>query len=411
MSSAVSVSAPVSRKPVRIGVVGSGARIRRVLELLLAQDQAFVITAVHDPDASSVESLRKQLAPQASACATSDELCRRADVDWVFIGSWNCFHAAQVREAFAAGKDVFCEKPLALSIDEARAMHAAQTTSGRVFALGLVLRYSPLYRAVKSMLERGLIGGLVSFEFNETLDFNHGGYIHGNWRRKRDYAGTHLLEKCCHDLDLVLWLTGAQPSRVASFGGCTFFRPENAGHARRLGPSPENGRPAYRAWTDPHGVDPFNNDKDIVDHQVALIEFGDGLRASFHTNCNAALPERRFYLLGTEGALRCDAMTGRIELRRIGWKEPVEVHNITNGSSHAGGDELMARELADVLNLRRTPAAGFPEGVRSLALAEAIDTAMDEGRVVEMDALWAGLESEFGPLFTPAPSAAARFPA
>lgn len=385
---------------VRIGVIGAGSRLRNVLDkLTLAQGESLNITAVYDPDKQSVEALRANLAPDVAVCDTAENLCARSDVDWVFIGSWNSFHADQVCKAFAAGKHVFCEKPLALSVDEARAMYRAWKASKRIFALGLVLRYSPLYRKAKQLLEDNVIGDLVSFEFNETLSFNHGGYIHGNWRRKRENAGTHLLEKCCHDLDLALWLTNGKPIRVASFGNCSFFKPENSVIARKIGNSPENGRPAYRAWDDPTGIDPFNDDKDIVDNQVAVLEFVDDVRATFHTNCNAGLPERRFYMVGTEGTLRFDAMSGCIELRQVGWSEPSIIYSVTEGSSHAGGDELMAKELLEVLCGRCAPKAGFAEGIRSLVLANAIDRAMEVGSVVDLKSEWNSLENEFGPLF------------
>jgi predicted dehydrogenase len=386
----------------RIGVIGCGARLRRVLELLLPLAPELSITAVYDPDAQNVSALKTQFAPGAAECPTSRAVCERSDVDWVFIGSWNRFHATQVIEAFGAGKHVFCEKPLALSLDEARAMRVAQKAGG-IFALGLVLRYSPLYRRAKELLDQGAIGRLVSFEFNETLDFNHGGYIHGNWRRLRANAGTHLLEKCCHDLDVALWLIGSRPGAVASFGGCGFFRPANAHHVHRIGPSPTDGRAAYRAWPNPGGVDPFGGDDggDIVDNQVAALEFDNGVHGTFHTNCNAGMPERRFYLLGEEGALRLDAMTGCVELSRIGWNEPLLTYAVTQGGCHAGGDELMAAELVGVLRGECSPAAGFAEGVRSLALANAIDAAMEGHRVVNMRAQWLSLEEEFGPLFAP----------
>jgi predicted dehydrogenase len=277
---------------------------------------------------------------------------------------------------------------------EAAHMHAAWKISGRTFAFGLVLRYSPLYRKARSLLDEGHIGSLLSFEFNETLPFNHGGYIHGNWRRHREHAGTHLLEKCCHDIDLALWLTGDLPIRVASFGGLSFFLPENAHHAARVGPSPE-GRPAYRAWPDPHGVDPFTADKSIVDHQVAILEFSRGVRATFHTSCHAAIPERRFYLLGTEGSLRLDACTGTIEVRRIGWDEPLVIHEPTKGDPHAGGDERMGLELADIMLGRRTPSAGFPEGLHSLTTALAIDAALDTGSVIDLRPRWQELAATF----------------
>lgn len=397
MSHSSSSSEPQST--LRIGVIGSGGRIRQVLGQTLASDRALKITAVFDPDAGAVAELKAKLAPDAKVHDSAKSLCESADVDWVFIGSWNCLHAEHACAAFAAGKHVFCEKPLALTVDEARAMHAAWKASGRTFALGLVLRYSPLYRKAKELLDQGAIGRLISFEFNETLTFNHGGYIHGNWRRKRELAGTHLLEKCCHDLDLMYWLTGAKPMRVASFGGCNFFRPENAHHTERIGPSPENGRPAYRTWPNPHGIDPFNTDKDIVDNQVAILEAADGVRATFHTNCHAAQNERRFYMLGTEGSLRFDLVQGRIEHVRIGWNQPTTVHAVNQSGGHAGSDEVMARELAEVMRGKRLPAAGFAEGVRSLAISNAIDQAMDEGRIVDLAPTWSQLESEFGPLF------------
>lgn len=372
----------------RIGVVGAGNRICGVLELLLRIAPGLRVTAVYDPDPASIERCRSRVAPRAAVCASEAELCGRDDVDWVFIGSWNSRHAAQAVAAFAAGKHVFCEKPLALDLDEATAMHAAWRASGRTFALGLVLRYSPLYRAARAAIDEGKIGRLLSFEFNETLVFNHGGYIHGNWRRHTRNAGSHLLEKCCHDLDLALWLAGDLPSRVASFGGRTFFTPENRIHQERIGPNSE-GRPAFEAWSDPERVNPFNDDKDIVDHQVAILEFAGGVRATFHTHCMAALPERRFYLIGSEGTLRLDAYTGKLELRRVGWNEPLELSNPIDGDGHAGADGPMVRELAECMAGLRAPAAGFSEGLRSLVVAQAVDEAMRDGRVIDLAPLWA----------------------
>jgi len=55
-----------------------------------------------------------------------------------------------------------------------------------------------------------MIGDVVSMEFNETLNFNHGGYIMGDWRRKTDLSGGHLLEKCSHDYDLVNWILNSK---------------------------------------------------------------------------------------------------------------------------------------------------------------------------------------------------------
>jgi predicted dehydrogenase len=374
----------------KIGVIGVGRRITDILQRLAANLPALQIVAWSDPDTASLDAARKKLGPIATHtidCRSAEEVAGHADIEWIFIGSWNCFHAAQTILSFQARKNVFCEKPLALGLEEGAAMHRAWLESGKIFSLGLVLRYSPLYRLAKQFLETNCIGRLLSFEFNETLPFNHGGYIHGNWRRFSRNAGSHLLEKCCHDIDLALWLAASRPRRVASFGGLTFFTPENSWHTERIGPSPE-GHTAYRSWHSDLDCDPFTGGQDIVDHQVGILEFESGVRATFHTHCQAAIPERRFYFIGTEGTMRLDAYTGRLELARVGWNEPVQVFQPTAGDGHAGSDESLAKELAECMQGNKKPAAGFLEGLSSLAVVQSMDEALHTRAVVELSKSW-----------------------
>jgi len=209
------------------------------------------------------------------------------------IASWNCFHKEQVVKAFDAGKHVFCQKPLAMNVEDCAEMLESWKKSGKLFNLGFTLRYSPHYRKIKKLLQENAIGKIVSMEFNETLGFNHGGYIMGDWRRLTEYAGTHLLEKCCHDIDLVNWMVDSPASKVASFGDLDFFIPENNYHIERLGKNKE-GKRAYWSWGGLIDLNPFTSNKDIVDNQVAIIQFENGIRTTFHTNCNAAI---RFSLI------------------------------------------------------------------------------------------------------------------
>lgn len=137
-------------------------------------------------------------------------------------------------------------------------------------------------------------------------------------------AGTHLLEKCCHDIDLANWMAGAKPSRVASFGGRNFFKPENKKYQRRLGKNTK-GILAYGTFPGRKHKNAFTSDKDIVDNQVAILEYENGARATFHANMNGGIPERRMYILETEGAIRADVKLGSIEVCRIGFEEKVEL--------------------------------------------------------------------------------------
>ena len=371
-----------------IGVIGSGGMGRAVWKAVLENNERLQVKALYDPDELAIEATREILQNEPVICGNYQDVVDRKDVDWVMIASWNRDHADQAVAAFEAGKHVFCQKPLALGLDDCVRMKAAHEKSGKLFNIGFTLRYSPHYRRLKELLAEGRIGQIVSMEFNETLHFNHGGYIHGDWRRLREHAGTHLLEKCCHDIDLANWMTESRPRRVASFGGTDFFRPENAHHAERIGHREKDGKLAYMGWGGPIDLNPFTSDGDVVDNQVAILEYENGVRATFHTNCNAGIPERRMYILGTEGAIRADVIAGTIELQRIGWETEIEDVSTDASGGHGGGDEILAQELSDSMLNGTPPSVGLNEGMISAIACFAIDEAMDSGTVVDLTDWW-----------------------
>ncbi len=305
------------------------------------------------------------------------------------IGSWNARHREHAVAAFEAGKHVFCEKPLATTLEDAVAMRDAQERAGTLFSIGFTLRYSPHYQKIKEIVDSGEIGTIVSFEFNETLDFNHGGFIHGDWRRRTEWAGSHLLEKCSHDLDIANWMTDSLASRVASFGGLDFFTPGNLGHQQRIGPNPETGKPAFETWRKrPESDNPFTAEKDIIDNQTAIIEYANGARATFHTNCVAGLPERRMYICGTEGAIRADVRPGTLEVCRYGWNSEIDRRDTGVSSDHGGGDEFLTASLVDSMLDGTAPPTSIRDGLTSAVTAFAIDDAMERGEVVDVAPYW-----------------------
>ncbi len=378
----------MTQKAISIGLIGAGGRLRSIAAKVLAQaNNTIRIAAVYDPDPISVEDTLQRLGRDVQVCATETEVATHPDVDWVFIGSWNCFHARQAIEAMRAGKHVFCEKPLATTLDDCLAIRDVAKETGRVFALGLVLRYSIHYDKIREILASNILGELISFEFNETLRFNHGGYIFGNWRRLRENAGTHLLEKCCHDLDLANWLIGSLPVRGASFGGNDVFLPKNAGLKSEFGSS-EKGVAAYESFYDARRVNPFTSDHDVFDNQVAIMQYANGVRASFHTNAHSALPERRLYLHGVRGTMRADLLQGRIEVCKVGWDEKTEVISTTSGDGHGDADNILAAGLIRTMQQGEAPLASIQDGICSAVSAFGLDQAADTGTVVDFMPMW-----------------------
>jgi len=370
-------------KKIGIGLIGCGSMGIYLAKLLLAVDDRLQIEGVYDPDERSVKKALNLSNGTAKIYPDYHELLAAPDLDWVMIASWNCYHREQVVAAFEAGKDVFCQKPLATNLDDCVAMSQAWQKSGKMFSIGFTLRYSPHYRKIKQLIDEGKIGDIISLEFNETLDFNHGGYIMGDWRRLKKYAGSHLLEKCCHDIDLINWIANSRPKYVASFGGLNFFKPENEYHIQRIGNSQE-GKPAYMTWGGLVDLNPFISEKDIVDNQVAIIEFENDVRATFHTNCNAGISERRMYILGTEGAIRADVLTGTIQLKRIGFDTPIIDESTTAKGGHGNGDAYLVQELAESMLNDISPSVGMPDALNSSITCFAIDQAMENRRIIDL---------------------------
>lgn len=392
------------KETIGIGIIGCGGRINQVARRTCRQDERLRIVGVHDFNEKSIESAKQYFSDKEEyAHAEQDfhvydtvgELVADPEIDWVMIGSWNAAHCEHVLAAFDAGKHVFCEKPLATTVEDCLAMRDAWKASGKQFVIGFTLRYSPHYRKIKELLDEGIVGKIISMEFNETLDFNHGAWIHDDWRSETKYAGTHLLEKCCHDVDLVNWMIGSRASKAASFGGLDFFIPENVHHMGRLGKDKE-GREAYKAMgstKNSPNTDAFTRQpKDIVDNQVAIIEYENRVRAAFHTNCNAGIPERRMYILGSEGAIRADVLTGVIQSKRIGFDTELIEHESGAGGGHGGGDEVLAVELKDCMLNGGVPAAGLEDGLISAMTCFGIDQANTTGRVVDMKEFWDRLQ-------------------
>ena len=387
----------MSDAPLGIGAIGFGKRLQQVVRLLSVAAGGGIQVRHVASQSDACRAVANALPDQPRVSHDSTAMLDDPAVRWVLIGSRNDRHREQAVAALAAGKHVFCEKPVGITIDECAAVHAAHAASGRQFVVGFVLRYAPLYRHVVDAVRTGGIGRLVSLEFNETLDFNHGGFIMSDWRRHTAASGGHLLEKCSHDVDVVNWVVNAPCARVASFGGLAFFTPGNAGRADEIGPDAA-GQPAYQGWgRGRDGVDPFSADKDVVDHQVAIFSYANGVTASFHTNLNSGLPERRLVLLGTEGAIRADLNHGVIEHRRIGHETATETTDQrATAGLHGGGDAPMVAELLACMRHGTPTATPLSTGIAAAVTCLAAEQARHAGAVVDLGPIWDRVQAATG---------------
>jgi len=379
----------MSTKQINIGIIGCGARIKDLLWHMPEMGNSLELVAICDPEPRAIQDYQKSFNANAKVYDDYNELVCDPGVEWVFIGSVNAAHREHCCAAFAANKDVFCEKPLATTLEDCIAVKQAHEKSSSQFVVGFTLRFSPHYRKIKKLLDENRIGDIISFEFNETVPYTHGGHIHSGWRRYSEISGGHMLEKCCHDLDIANWIVGSRPARVASFGGKDFFIPANVHHMARIGKD-ANGKEAYCGWFGEWDdrKNPFTGDSNVIDNQVAIIEYENNVRATFHTNCNAGIPERRLYILGTEGAIRADVVSGLLEVQRIGQDEPLVDESAGVSGSHGGGDDILGPELTATMLQGTPPSVSLHAGYLSAITALGIEESRRKGTTIDMEPLW-----------------------
>ena len=373
-------------KKIKIAVIGNGGRAQYVVNRLIIDSKKGVeIISVYDPDEQESErSLRMWKSENAKICSSFRDAIDMPGVEWVMVFSPNAYHKEHILYSFSAGKHVFAEKPLATKINDCSEIYTAHKNSGKFFATGFVLRYAPLYRKAKEILDSGKIGKIISIDANENIKPAHGGYIMMNWRRFTSEAGPHILEKCCHDLDLINWFCESIPTRVASFGGLNFFIPENEKLTKR------NGRNIFKEWRDPHGADsPFMSEKDIMDNQVGILEYRNGIRVMFQATMSNAIPERRMYFSCTEGTMRLELYSGILEYKILGENELRKVE--LAGGGHGGGDSYIMQELFKTMTEGVSPRCSGEEGLKSAVTSLALDLAAKEGRIVDLESIWQSL--------------------
>jgi predicted dehydrogenase len=375
----------MSNGKIGVAVVGAGQRAYYVVKNLLNDSDGNVeVKRVFDPDMEVAKESVEHWGGTAVICDDYQSAINSDDVDWVMVFSPNVYHCEHVCYGFDCGKHVFSEKPLATSIEDCKTIYKKYNENDRLFATGFVLRYAPIYAKVKELLDEKYIGDIISIDANENIAPSHGSYIMQNWRRRKELAGPHILEKCAHDLDLLNWFVGCLPSKIASFGGLDFFVPENKHLLDKF--KNDNGDTIFGGWKDPHKVsNPFESDKNLMDNQVAIIQYRNNVRVMFQATMSNAIPERRMYISGTEGTIIAELYSSTLKYKR---HDSDEVMIKFGGDGHGGGDSFIMKELYKSMADGMEPASSGDEGLESSVLAMAIDEAAESSSIVDLEPVW-----------------------
>tara|TARA_B100000427_G_scaffold85152_1_gene69748 strand:- start:54 stop:1196 length:1143 start_codon:yes stop_codon:yes gene_type:complete len=373
---------------VKIGVVGLGNRIAHVFyELKKINNKAELVAYVDPQPIGKNYAIKNNFFPTKNYL-TLGEMISNESLDLLMIGSPNHLHLEHIKEGLNAGLKIFAEKPIV--VDENQTFELAKLIKefgSNQILVGLVLRYSQHARSVRDLLNKNLIGNVVSIEASEHIMPWHGGFFMRNWRRKEKYSGGFILEKCCHDIDFYSMIVNSRPIKVASFGGRNSFIPEN---------QPKESIQEYtkynlEGWEAKKEV--FDSDADIVDHQVAIIEYENGATLAFHTNMRVPDEFRRFAVIGTNGMVEGDFVRGY--LKAHDQKNNIildENYGAAFGEikGHYGADSLMLKDINN--HLINSKISELPVGVidcmEAGLVAMKIDESRKTGKIIDMKETW-----------------------
>ena len=160
-----------------------------------------------DPEADRIEGFAKGFGYREHS-ANPEDVINHPEVNTVYIATPTRYHREYLEGAVSGGKHVFCEKPLAFTEAESKAMLDAAEKAGVKHQVGLVLRFSPTFNAMRRLLSQDL-GYPMATIFRDDQVFPIKGVHSSEWRGKlEDAGGGTIIEHSIHDVDMLIWLFG-----------------------------------------------------------------------------------------------------------------------------------------------------------------------------------------------------------
>lgn len=411
-------------KKLTVILIGGGNRGETYTDIMAKMPEKYQLVAVAEPIVSRREQLRQKHALPRDRCfAWGAELLKLGRIaDAAVIATMDRDHFSVTMEAIALGYDILLEKPVSPDPVECLRIAEYAREKGVRIVVCHVLRYTPFFMTLKELISSGRIGECVSINHEECVGNVHQShsFVRGNWGNT-GRSSFMLLQKSCHDMDILQWLLDKPCKKVQSFGSLRYFVEKNAPQGAPeycIQGCPEGERCPYNAvklylddkqndWfrttctrqanptdemvlqslrTTQYGKCVFRCDNDVVDHQTVNLLFEGDVTVTF--TMNAFNKGGRFiHIMGTAGELR-GAMDGSspITLYDFATRQTQQVSVAASGG-HGGGDEGIVESFREYLlgEYRGNSVSDIATSVDNHLIAFAAEQARLQGTVVDLE--------------------------
>ncbi|MFG2478697.1 Gfo/Idh/MocA family protein [Streptomyces fagopyri] len=282
----------------RLGVLGFGLRGPLALTAHRpGRGSRVTVLAEHDP------LLREAAAARIPAVRTVDdhrEVVHDPDVDAVLVLTPDHTHADLAREALRAGKPVFVEKPLDITIERCDAVLRTAFETGTRLYVGHNMRHMPVIRLMRDLVRGGAVGNVKTVWVRHFVGFG-GDWYFKDWHAERRFTTGLLLQKGAHDIDVLHWLAGGYTRQVQALGDLMVY----GDNPHRRAP----GEPRTQDWYTenghwpPHTQRALNPVIDVEDVSLVNLRLDNGVLAAYQ-QCHFT-PDywRNYTVIGDAGRL------------------------------------------------------------------------------------------------------------
>lgn len=376
-------------RKIKVILIGAGDRGTGYTRQALLMPENYEIVAVAEPIKARRDLIASLAGLPADCCFESWEplLTRKKFADACLICTMDREHFAPTMAAIGRGYDIMLEKPIAPTPEECVAITRAAEEKGVQVLICHVLRFTPFYGRLKQLILSGVLGDVQAITQRENVGLIHQShsFVRGNWGNE-SRSSPMLLQKSCHDIDIIQWLMDKKIKAVQSFGSLEYF---TAAHAPAGAPErclsgcpvadscPFNAKTLYfdhknDLWfrractkgiahnaenpsdedvlqalrTTNYGRCVFRCDNDVVDRQVVNLEFDDNAVCSFTmTAFTGGRGGREIRIHGTKGSLSASMSDTEIAFTDFATDETTMIpvsggtgdNTIVGG--HGGGDQ------------------------------------------------------------------------
>lgn len=376
---------------IKVILIGAGNRGTTYTDIMARTDGKFQVVAVAEPIESRRNYIRdKHNIPEDMCFEDWKPLLKLGKIaDIALIATMDRDHYEPAMAAIDLKYDLLLEKPASPEPEECFNIAKAAEENGVKVVVCHVLRYTPIFNILKDIIDSGKIGKVMSINHEECVGNIHQShsFVRGNWGNE-ERSSCMLLQKSCHDMDILQWLIGKKCKKVQSFGMTSFFKEDNAPAGspeyciegcpeadtcpynavklylddkendwfrttctREANPTDEMVEKALR--TKQYGKCVFKCDNNVVDHQTVNLLFEDDITITFSMNA-FNLGGRFLHIMGTKGEIHA-ATDGEapIELFDLETRETTTIpvnaaDGITGG--HGGGDDGIIATLYEYFN-------------------------------------------------------------